>query len=73
MDDKDLIIQQLRQELAAAKRDLFISHRCKVCKHLKTAYCKECKNATPYLYNTRWEWRGVCAENTPSLRERSTK
>lgn len=70
MDNKDIVIQDLRRELEAAKHDLYFSQRCRTCKNLNTKLCDTCKNKNIYFFKSNYEWRGVCPANTPSMRER---
>ena len=58
-------IKQLERERDAAIKD--IPRACGYCKHYAHRKTHECHSKVPCAnvsgVNTRWEWRGLCAEN----------
>lgn len=76
MQDALALIQQLETELAAVKRErdaavrdiklcaIYSDSTCKVCKNGKNGRCRRV-----CLVQKRFEWRGVCSENTEAKDE----
>lgn len=68
IDDLESRLAQVERERDALMYDFALGFECHTCKHETTDCndfpCNDCAEASMEAQCLRWEWRGVCAENT---------